>query len=98
MHIEELRKAILEELKQCADKDLLLDVLLKFYPYPGSEEDQKIEKAAESGASYAVNINYQIPEWKWEQLKEDSEKCKRGALELSDWEDVEARLKAEYDL
>lgn len=44
MHIEELRKAILEELKQCADKDLLLDVLLKFYPYPGSEEDQKLKK------------------------------------------------------
>lgn len=98
MNIDELKKAIQDELKECNDSDLLLDVLLRFYPYPGTEKDQKNQQAAESETTYTVNTGFQIPDWKWKQLEEESQKLKRGTLELTDWVDFESELRKEYGL
>lgn len=85
MHIEELKKAILEELKQCADKDLLLDVLLKFY-------SQAHNLVKEEEVSYKNSQLAAVPESHYKLLREDWEKYKSGELEATLWEDFEKKL------
>ncbi len=59
MNKEELKKAIVEEMEQCDNKDVLLDVLLKFYPH--SEVEEIENSVEETEASYAASNAFKLP-------------------------------------
>ncbi|HEA30385.1 MAG TPA: hypothetical protein ENH91_10385 [Leeuwenhoekiella sp.] len=96
MNTEELKKAISQELKNCDNKNLLFDILLKFHPNSKLEGTENY--VSESRDVYALKNDFQLPDWKFKEIQEDRKKLKRGELQLLDWEDVEVNIKQQYGL
>lgn len=86
MTIEELKKAIVEESEQCSNKDLLLDVLLKFY---SQTENSFVQ---EEGAFYKNGKVSSVPESHYKLLQEDWEKYKSGEIKATPWKCFENEL------
>ncbi|MBT0607265.1 hypothetical protein [Aequorivita echinoideorum] len=96
MKNEDLKKALLEEIENCENNDLLLEALLVLLgPSPSS---RTYIEAKEAEANYETQHTSIVPQAHWDLLKEQSEKLANGEISATPWEEFEVALRKKYDL
>tara|TARA_R110000772_G_scaffold203861_1_gene313983 strand:- start:234 stop:524 length:291 start_codon:yes stop_codon:yes gene_type:complete len=96
MNNEDLKKALISEIENCQNNDLLLEALLLLMGTPPSQYDFPTVSEAETG--YKKEYISPVPLQHWDLLKAQTEKLERGEISGIPWEVLEAEMRKKYDL
>lgn len=96
MKNEDLKKALISEIENCHNNDLLLEALLLLVGPPPSQHDTT--EANETETEYKKEYTSPVPQEHWDLLKEQTEKLERGEITGIPWEVLEAEMRKKYDL
>ncbi|MBK5213125.1 MAG: hypothetical protein JJE55_05635 [Flavobacteriaceae bacterium] len=96
MKNEDLKKALISEIENCQNNDLLLEALLLLIGPPPSSH--KYAKVNEAETGYETQYKSPVPQEHWDLLKEQSEKLERGEITGIPWAVFEAEMRKKHDL
>ena len=91
--INEIKRSIREQLKNCEDQRLLLDILVKLAPHPPNLSG--INYVSEPKTAYGSVSS--VPQVHHELLKKDRELFKNGEIEAKPMKELMSRLRQKYD-
>lgn len=96
MENEELKKALISEIKDCENNDLLMEALLLLIgPPPNTYNYSEVN---ETETNYETQHSSPVPQEYWNLLKEQSEKLARGEITGVSWAVFEAEMRKKHDL
>lgn len=94
MEIKDIKDAIYQQVKNCEDRELLLDALVKLIPDPPNISSSNFVEEPETD----YEKTSAMPKAHYKLLKEDWELFKKGEIKEKPLEEVMSKLRKKYRL